>query len=79
MLDAGIHDGDILVVDRSLRAQDGNIVVAALNGDFTVKTLRLAPVLRLQPQNEAYTDISISSSDDFDVFGVVTFVIHSVS
>ncbi len=77
MLDAGIHDKDILVVDRSIRANDGDIVVAALNGDFTVKVLRTLPNLTLDPRNDAYDPIIISDNDDFDIFGVVTFVVHS--
>ncbi|RBP51157.1 translesion error-prone DNA polymerase V autoproteolytic subunit [Arenicella xantha] len=77
MTGVGIHDGDVLVVDRSIRAVDGNIVVAALNGDFTVKVLRTSPELVLEPRNDAFSNIEIGSSDDFDVFGVVTFVIHS--
>lgn len=77
MQDAGIHNQDVLVVDRSLHAVDGNIVVAALNGDFTVKVLRTSPELYLEPRNQDYDDIEISDNDDFDIFGVVTFVIHS--
>jgi len=77
MQGAGIYDNDILVVDRSLRAQAGQIVVAALNGDFTVKVLQTHPCLLLEPRNEAYSNIEISDIDDFEIFGVVTFVIHA--
>lgn len=77
MIEAGIHDQDVLVVDRSLRASDGNIVVAALNGEFTVKVLTTKPSLALEPRNEAFDTISISEDDEFDIFGVVTFVVHS--
>jgi len=77
MKEAGIHNQDILVVDRSLRAIDGNIVVAALNGDFTVKVLKTSPELILEPRNQDYDNIEISDNDDFEIFGVVTFVIHS--
>ena len=77
MIEAGIHDQDVLVVDRSLRATDGNIVVAALNGEFTVKVLTTKPSLALEPRNEAYNTINISEDDEFDIFGVVTFVVHS--
>lgn len=78
MLGSGIHDKDILVVDRSIRANDGDIVVAALNGDFTVKVLRTQPTLGLDPRNDAYESIVIADNDDFDIFGVVTFVVHSL-
>lgn len=77
MQDVGIHDRDILVVDRSLQAVNGNIVVAALNGDFTVKILSTVPQLCLEPRNSAYSTINISDEDDFEIFGVVTYVIHS--
>ncbi len=77
MLGAGIHNKDILVVDRSLRAQAGQIVVAALNGEFTVKVLQTHPELLLEPRNDDYSNITISDTDDFEIFGVVTFVIHS--
>ena len=76
MLDVGIHDGDVLVVDRSLQAADGNIVVAALNGDFTVKILSTTP-LSLEPRNSAFSIIEIGDEDEFEIFGVVTYVIHS--
>ncbi len=77
MLGAGIHNHDILVVDRSMRAQPGHIVVAALNGEFTVKVLQTNPRLCLEPRNELYSTIEVSDADEFDIFGVVTFVIHS--
>ena len=77
MLDAGIHNRDILVVDRSLRAVHGNIVVAALNGDFTVKVLCTSPSLCLEPRNDAFSNIEVGDEDDFEIFGVVTYVIHS--
>lgn len=77
MINEGIHDQDVLVVDRSLRAEDGSIVVAALNGDFTVKVLRTQPSLLLEPRNEAYSSIAINDIDEFEIFGVVTFVIHA--
>ncbi len=77
MLGAGIHNHDILVVDRSIRASHGHIVVAALNGEFTVKVLQTSPRLFLEPRNDAYSNIEISDTDDFEIFGVVTFVIHS--
>ena len=77
MCDAGIHDNDILVVDRSLQAVSGNIVVAALNGDFTVKVLSTTPQLSLEPRNSIYSTINIGDDDHFEIFGVVTYVVHS--
>jgi len=77
MLGAGIYSNDILIVDRSLRAKAGDIVVAALNGDFTAKTLQTTPKLRLEASNDAYSNIDIADDDHFEVFGVVTFVVHA--
>ena len=79
MIDAGIHEQDLLVLDRSIKAKDGNIVVASLNGDLTVKVMRTSPSLCLEPRNDAFSTINVGDSDDFDVFGVVTFVIHATS
>lgn len=77
MADANIHTGDILVVDRSIQASNGKIVVAVVNGEFTVKRF----VLRgggayLLPENPKYPAIPIDSGSDFRVWGVVTYVIH---
>ena len=79
MINAGIFDQDILVLDRSVRAKDGNIVVAALNGDLTVKVLRTTPSVTLEPRNDAFSKISVHDEDEFDIFGVVTYVIHSTT
>ncbi|SFN30640.1 SOS response UmuD protein. Serine peptidase. MEROPS family S24 [Izhakiella capsodis] len=77
MVDAGISDGDMLVVDSSLTAGHGDIVIASVGGEFTVKKLLLRPNVQLMPMNSAYSPISISSEDALDVFGVVTYVIKS--
>lgn len=74
MVDAGIFEGDILIVDRALEARSGDIVLAYLHGDFTVKRLRIvdgAP--ELHPENEAanYPVIRPTEFDDFNVEGVV--------
>jgi len=79
MINAGIHDQDVLVLDRSIKAKDGSIVVAALNGDFTVKVLKTSPELCLEPRNDAFSTIQISDTDDFDIFGVVTYVVHATA
>lgn len=77
MIEAGIYPEDLLVVDRSITAQPGDIVIACLNGEFTVKTLELAP-LRLVPQNDEYQPLLITEADDFEIFGVVTNVVRSI-
>jgi len=81
MIDAGIHCNDVLVVDRSIIARHGDIVVANLDHSFTVKKLELSPQLRLVPMNQSdsdYTSISIDDDTVFEVFGVVTYVVHAV-
>lgn len=79
MIDAGISDGDMLVVDRSIRAAHGNIVVAAVEGEFTVKRLQLHPRVSLVPMNSAYSPIFIDSEDALEIFGVVNFVIKAIN
>ncbi len=77
MQDAGIQSGDLLVVDRSLEAVDGKIVVAILNGEFTVKRIEIrGNRVRLLPENVLYSPIEISADSDFQVWGIVTYVIH---
>jgi DNA polymerase V len=77
MKDAGIQSGDLLVVDRAVEAADGKIVVAILNGEFTVKRIRIRNShVRLIPENPLYSPIDIDQESDFQVWGVVTYVIH---
>ncbi|WHQ73959.1 translesion error-prone DNA polymerase V autoproteolytic subunit [Pantoea sp. Lij88] len=77
MIEAGINDGDMLVVDSSLTASHGDIVVAAVDGEFTVKRLQLHPCLQLMPMNNKFKPIAIQTEDALEVFGVVTFVIKA--
>ncbi|STU05187.1 translesion error-prone DNA polymerase V autoproteolytic subunit [Klebsiella pneumoniae] len=72
MKDAGIGEGDLLVVDSSRTAVHGDIVIAAVDGEFTVKKLQLHPRVQLNPMNPAYSPIVVGSEDTLDVFGVVT-------
>lgn len=77
MCEASIHSGDILVVDRSIEPANGQIVVAILNGEFTVKRLRITPEgVALVPENAHFPTIPVSPDADFQVWGVVTYVIH---
>ncbi len=79
MIGIGIHSGDILVVDRSLEAAHGRIVIAALNGELTVKRLyRQNGEIKLLAENPDYPPINIAESFDLVIWGVVTNVIHSV-
>ncbi|MEP7103863.1 MAG: translesion error-prone DNA polymerase V autoproteolytic subunit [Candidatus Dojkabacteria bacterium] len=79
MINAGIHTGDILVVDKALDAKDKNIVVAVINGELTVKRLRMKDgKVALMPENSNYKPIIITSEDNFSIWGVVTNVIHNL-
>ncbi len=80
MTGAGIHSGDMLIVDRSASAVNRSIVVALVNGEFTVKRLsRTGETFRLFPENPAYEAIDIIPGMDFEVWGVVMHVIHTVA
>jgi len=74
---AGIRDGDILVVDRSLDARDGSIIIAGVNNEFTVKFFRRdAKGVRLEAANPKYQPIRFRGYEELRLFGVVTAVIH---
>jgi DNA polymerase V len=77
MRDAGIHTGDILVVDRSLTPTDRKIVVAMIDGEFTVKRFRATDgKVFLEAANEKFPRIEVSGDQELVVWGVVAFVIH---
>jgi DNA polymerase V len=77
MIIAGIHSGDLLVVDRSLEPKDGNIIIAVINGELLVKRLKLIKnKYYLLPENSNYKPIEITETMSFEVWGVVSTVIH---
>ncbi len=77
MIDAGIHPGDILVVDRAREPQDNSVVIAIVDGELTVKRIsRRAAQIFLMPDNPAYESLEIHADMEFEVWGVVTSVIH---
>jgi DNA polymerase V len=79
MRDAGIFDGDILVVDRSMKLADGKIIVAVLNGEVLVRRFhKNFSAAFLIPENDRYKNINLSEFNDFVVWGVVSYVIHAV-
>lgn len=78
MIEAGIYDGDVLVVDRSIDAEHGDIVVAAIGSAFTVKELCTRPTYKLLPRNPAYKPICLRDGDELNIFGVVTNVIRQL-
>jgi DNA polymerase V len=80
MINAGIHDNDILVVDRSLEPKHGNIVIAALNSELTVKRLYAkGGKVTLTPENVDYPAIEITEEMEFLIWGVVTSVVHQLN
>nr|WP_103027168.1 translesion error-prone DNA polymerase V autoproteolytic subunit [Salinibacter altiplanensis] len=80
MTEAGIHDGDILVVDRSVEPAGGSVVVAALDGDLTVKRYEMrSGYPYFMPEAEGYDPIPIEEGQELVVWGVVQHVIHEVS
>ncbi len=78
MIEAGIFPGDVLVVDRSISASHGDIVIACVNGELMVKRLEMEPELRLVAMNRLHAPIEIPDETDLEVFGVATTVIHSL-
>ena len=77
MIDAGIHDGDILVIDKSIEPANNQKAVCYIDGEFTIKTLKVSKgKVWLQPANKDYAPIEISPEDNFTVWGIVTHVIH---
>ena len=79
MTGLGILDNDLLVVDRSLPVGDGNIVIAAIGGEFTVKQLvHNHKGCVLKAANPAYQDIIINFGDDLEIWGVVRWAIHKL-
>ena len=79
MVGAGIHSGDILVIDRALDPCDNKIIIAALNGELSVKRIiRDGTRIFVMPEHEGYDLIEIMPEMQFEVWGVVTHVIHTV-
>ncbi len=79
MINAGIYDGDILVVDRALDAKNNDIVIASVFGEFTLKRLIIEEdKIVLMPENPEYSPIEILPDSDFRIWGVVTSVIHKL-
>ena len=88
MIDAGVEEGDILVIDKALEAQDGDMAVCFLDGEFTLKHLRFTAEtvsdgskrrrISLVPANDKYPLIEVGEGSDFIMWGVVTYVIKKV-
>jgi len=79
MIDAGINDKDILIVDRTLEPSDKKIAVCFIDGEFTVKRLKVEKDgLYLMPENKNYEEIKISEGNNFIIWGIVTYVIKKI-
>ena len=79
MIEAGIHSGDILIVDRSLDVTDKKVVIAVIDGELTVKRIRMIErKIYLLPENSDYSSTEITESMNFTIWGVVTNVIHAL-
>lgn len=85
MIDAGVEEGDILVIDKSLEPQDGDMAVCFIDGEFTLKHLRFSVELgtggrklTLVPANDRYPSIEVNEGSDFKMWGVVTYIIKKI-
>ena len=81
MQEAGIFSGDLVVIDRSLTAQNGDFVAAYIDGEFTIKEFQYDPDRQcawLIPHNKKYQKIRVDADNAFIVWGVITHTIHSV-
>ena len=79
MIDAGINDKDVLVVDRSLEPQNNKIAICYIDGEFTVKRILLEKdCLYLMPENENYAPIKVTDENELIIWGIVTYVIKKI-
>lgn len=79
MVGAGIHHGDILIVDRSIEPRDKNVVIAVINGELTVKRIRMRKnKITLEAENDSYSVRQITPDTEFEVWGVVTNCVHKL-
>ena len=81
MIGAGIHNGDMVIVDRSHKASSGKIVIATLNGEMMIRRLeKTFNKVRLLPESPKLSPIEVDAScNDFSIWGVVTYVIHQLA
>lgn len=76
MIEEGIEQGDMLVIDRSLQPEEGDLVVCCVDGDFTLKRIHIEPGrVWLLPSNETYDPILVTPENQFSIWGVVTYTI----
>lgn len=79
MIGAGIDDGDILVIDRSLEPQNNKIAVCLIDGEFTVKRIKIEKeCVYLMPENKEFQPIKVTNENELIIWGIVTYVIKSI-
>ena len=79
MIDAGLEDGDLLVIDRSLHPENGKIAICFIDGEFTVKRImKKNKKLILKPENKNYKQIEVKEENDLIIWGIVEYVIKKV-
>jgi DNA polymerase V len=79
MLQAGIHSGDLLIVDRSIKLKNNSIIIASIDGDLTVKRIKISgKKFLLSSDNKDYGNVKINNESDIFIWGIVTKVIHNV-
>lgn len=79
MIDAGINSGDLLIIDKSLDPEDGNIAICFIDGEFTVKRISITTNgIFLVPGNSNYPSIQITQHNNFQIWGIVTHIIKKV-
>jgi DNA polymerase V len=79
MIGAGLDDGDLLIIDKSLEPQDGKIAVCFIDGEFTVKRIKIErDSLWLMPENKKYKPLKVTEDNEFIIWGVVTSVIKKM-
>ena len=80
MIGSGIYPGDLLIVDRSLSPRNGSIIIAVLDGELSVKGLKLNnDQVTLSSSNPNYSDVIVSEEMDFTIWGVCTNVVHNLT
>lgn len=80
MIDAGLHDGDIVVIDKAITPYDGAMAVCFIDGEFTIKYIELhTDYIMLIPANKAFDPIKVTPGNDFIIWGIVTASVHQYS
>lgn len=77
MIDANIHDGDLLIIDKSITPKNGDVAVCFIDGEFTIKYIKLEPpVIWLVPANPEFDAIKVTPENEFMIWGIVTYSIQ---